>query len=90
MLRNFYVTVFDCVVCAQHNVAALDYLTKEIKMTMLLLLQHPKTPYFSKRPTVGIVEREKSRFLPQNNRTGNCSISPKKPLSSRAQSLVAE
>jgi len=37
------------------------------------MLDFPKTSYFSSRATVGIVEREKSRFLPQINRTGNCS-----------------
>jgi len=36
--------------------------------------KHPKTPYFSQRRTVGIVEREKFRYLPQINCTGNCSI----------------
>jgi len=32
-----------------------------------------KTMFFSLRLTVGIVEREKTRFLPQINRTGHCS-----------------
>jgi len=32
-----------------------------------------KTPYFSPRNTVGIVQRGNSRFFPRINQTGNCS-----------------
>ena len=42
-----------------------------------------KTPYFSWRDTVGIVERRKSRFSPQNDWTGDCSFFPSKRLNWR-------
>ncbi len=49
-----------------------------------------KTPYFSWRLTVGIAERSKSRFLPQINRTGNCSMVQNSRESNLNHALLVE